>query len=119
MKRDYTKQIAEYWPTIMEAWQAHADKRPIIECDLEAKKVYAYNSAQYMDSLSERTRNTTRRQFAQTMAAGGIMVFVKDTRKRILQSYSFSVVETVEGRKPNKPSHRISNLRRVGKTASS
>ena len=42
MMRDYSEQIQEFWPTIMQAWEAHADKRPVIECDVIGKKVRAY-----------------------------------------------------------------------------
>ena len=61
--RDYTEQISEFWPTIMRAWGAHADKCPMIECDLANKKVRAYASGEYIDSLSERTSETTHREF--------------------------------------------------------
>jgi len=97
---DYTKQIALYWPTIMEAWRAHADKRPMIECDLAGKKVYACNSIEYIAGLSERTREATRREFDRITAAGGIMVFVKDSANCVLQSYSFPGAATPEEKKP-------------------
>jgi len=113
--RDYTKQIGEYWPTIMQAWQAHAEKRPVIECDLANKKVRAYPSDEYIDSLSERTRETTRREFVRTMDEGGILVFILDTKNRVLQSYSCPGAGKAVKNRPNKPSHRIGNPRRVGK----
>jgi hypothetical protein len=105
--RDYTKQIGENWPTIMQAWEAHGEKRPAIECDLANKKVRAYASGEYIDSLSERTRETTRREFARTMDEGGIMVFVLDTKNRVLQSYSFPGVGKAIKRRPNKPCMRV------------
>ena len=94
MIRDYEAEIAEYWPTILNAWHAHAAKRPMIECDLASRNVYAYDSTEYIDSLSDRTRERTRQEFARTMAKGGIMVFVKDSAHRVLQSYTFSAGET-------------------------
>jgi len=115
MMRDYTEQIRQFWPTIMQAWEAHADKRPVIECDLVSKKVRAYASSEYIDSLSERTRETARRDFARTMDEGGIMVFVMDSKNRVLQSYTFPGVKTVAKRKPNKVSQRIAHPRRVRK----
>ena len=39
MTRDDTEQIAEFWPTIMQAWGEHGDKHPIIECDVVRGKV--------------------------------------------------------------------------------
>lgn len=102
--RDYTRQIAKYWPTILRAWQGHAEKRPIIECDLAGKKVRAYPAAEYIDGLSERTREATRREFARTMAEGGIMVFILDSKNRVLQSYSFPDVGSADKSKVNKVS---------------
>jgi hypothetical protein len=114
--RDYTEQIREFWPTILRAWEAHASKRPVIECDLVSKKVRAYASHEYIDSLSERTRERTRREFARTMAEGGIMVFVLDTKNRVLQSYCFPGVRAAGKSNPNKPSHRREKLK-ISQTA--
>lgn len=113
--RNYAEQIQAFWPTIMEAWEARAGKRSVIECDVVGKQVRAYASGEYIDSLSERTREKTRREFARTMDEGGIMVFVLDTKHRVLQSYSFPQIRPAGRRKPNKPSQRIANPRRVGK----
>ena len=41
---DYNEQIEQFWPTIIQAWEEHADKRPVIECDLASKTVRAYAS---------------------------------------------------------------------------
>lgn len=106
MMHDYEAEIAEYWPTIMEAWHAHAAKRPMIECDLANKKVYAYDSAEYIAHLSERTRETTRRKFARAMAEGCIMVFVKDSTNCVLQSYIFRADNGAVEMKPNHVSRR-------------
>lgn len=89
MKRDFNEQIAELWPTIIQAWEEHKDKHPVIECDVVGRKVKAWNSAEYINSLSERTRATTQQQFDEATAAGGIMVFLLDTKKRVLQSQVF------------------------------
>jgi hypothetical protein len=112
--RDYTEQIRQFWPTIMQAWEAHADKCPMIECDLASRKVRAYASGEYIDSLSERTREATRREFACTMDEGGIMVFIKDTRNRMLQSFTFPGVTAAPEKKSNQVS-RIAHPRRVRK----
>ena len=96
MKRDYTKQIAEFWPTIMRAWNDHADKHPVIECDVVKRQVLAWSAQDYIDGLSERTREVTRRQFRHATAAGGIMVFIRDSRNRVLQSHVYMPDDTSE-----------------------
>lgn len=121
MKRDYTRQIAEFWPTIMRAWDDHADKRPVIECDVVKRQVLAWPALEYISGLSERTREATRRQFQQATAAGGIMVFIRDRRHRVLQSQVYVPDDTSEA-EPNPTrqptpgehlgSHRASAARR-------
>lgn len=90
MTRDYTDQIAECWPTIMQAWQEHSDKHPVIEYDLENKVVGAFPSKDYIDGLSQRTREATRRLFHRLAARGGMMLFIRDPDNRVLQSYTFT-----------------------------
>ncbi|MCF6285876.1 MAG: hypothetical protein L3K26_11865 [Candidatus Hydrogenedentes bacterium] len=99
---DYLEVIERFWPTIMQAWEDHADRCPIIECDVVGKTVRAFASGEYIDSLSERTRETTRQDFVRTMDEGGIMVFVMDSKNRVLQSQSFVDVGSGGTRKPNK-----------------
>ena len=96
MKRDYTDQVAEYWPTIMRAWHAYADKRPVIECDIVKRQVLAWPAQEYINGLSARTREVTRRQFRRATAAGGIMIFIRDSKNRILQSQVHMPDETSE-----------------------
>ena len=62
MTKDYTGQIAEFWPTIMEAWHDHGDKCPVIECDVVKRPVAAWPARDYINELSERTREATLRQ---------------------------------------------------------
>ena len=96
MNRDYTEQIAEFWPTIMRAWNDYADKRPVIECDVVKRQVLAWPAQEYISGLSERTREVTRRQFQRATAAGGIMVFIRDSRNRVLQSQVYVPGDTPE-----------------------
>jgi hypothetical protein len=87
--KDYSEVIKQYWPTIIEAWDAHCDKHPIIECNLARHQVLAFPAKDYINTLSERTRLSTLRQYQEVVRQGGMMLFVKDARCRILQSYIF------------------------------
>lgn len=114
MMHDYSEEIERFWPAIMQAWEDHADKRPIIECDLAGKTVRAFASGEYIDSLSERTREAARQDFVRTTDEGGIMVFVLDSENRVLQSYSFSNAHLTGTSKPNKTLQRTSRKQRRG-----
>lgn len=102
--RNYSKQLETFLPTIMQAWEEHADKHPVIECDVVGKKVRAYPSQDYIDSLSDRTREFTRQEFIRNDEKGGVMVFILDTKNRVLQSQCYTNVFKAKKRKP-KASH--------------
>lgn len=91
--KDSASDIADFWPAIMRAWQENMNRHPIIECNLHnlhERKVLAYPAKEYINSLSERTRLKTLRQYEQMTAQGGMMVFINDYEKRILRSYIFN-----------------------------
>jgi len=86
---DYTEQIIEFWPTIMQAWDEHCEKHPVIECDVVARKVAAMPAKEYIDGLSDRTREATRRQYEEVTADGDMMVFIRDSKNQVYQSHVF------------------------------
>ena len=94
MKSDYKKQIAECWPTIMQAWDEHGEKHPVIECDVVLRKVAAMPAKEYIDGLTDRTRKAALRQYEKVTAEGGIMVFVRDSKNRVLRSHVFTLDDT-------------------------
>ena len=95
---DYSIEIDWYWATIERAWNEHADKHPIIECDLAKGQVIAYPAKEYIGGLSDRTRQETQRCYDRTVREGSMMLFIRDSEKRILQSYVFH--RTKRRRKP-------------------
>jgi hypothetical protein len=91
--KNYSKQLSQYWPTILKAWSEYREKHPIIECDLSEKTVAALPAADYINYLSERDREKTRQIYEAITAKGGVMVFIRDNKNQILQSYTFDAAE--------------------------
>jgi hypothetical protein len=89
MTPDYTEQISEFWPTIIQAWVEQREKHPVIECDGVKRKVMAMPAEEYINGLTDRTRNAARRQYEKITAEGGMMLFILDSKNRILQSHLF------------------------------
>ena len=87
--RDYSSEIDSYWATIERAWNDHADKHPIIECDLAKGQVVAYSGKEYIEGLSDRTRQETQRTYDRAVREGSMMLFIRDSDNRILQSHVF------------------------------
>ncbi len=107
MIRDYSTEIESYWATIERAWNEHADKHPIIECDLAKGQVIAYPAKEYIGGLSDRTRQETHRLYDRTIREGSMMLFIRDSGKRILQSYVFR--RTKRRKKPRRKTGRGSS----------
>jgi hypothetical protein len=96
-KDPYLLALGKAWPTILLAYDDFKKHKPIVEYRLRQKKVLVYPALPYINDLTERTREQTRRIYADAVAAGEFMVFVCDTSKRVLRSYVFPVEEPERG----------------------
>lgn len=88
-KPDYTEKINEYWDKITGMYIAFEGKKPIIEFEPNRIRIIAYPAEEYLDGLSERTREQTKKQYQKAIATGALMVFVRDEEEEVLRSYIF------------------------------
>ena len=51
------------WDKIIMMYYAFKEKKPIIEYELHTQKLYSYSAKEYINSLSTRTREDTRKQY--------------------------------------------------------
>lgn len=86
-KDPYLSVILQHWGTITTAFLDQYAKQPIIEYQLPEQVVCSYPASAYIDGLTVRTRRTTRLQYKEACAHGHILVFVRDSDKRVLRSY--------------------------------
>jgi hypothetical protein len=89
----YLGLIDEQWENIVRMYQTFKDKDQIIEFEVSEQKIYSYPADQYIQKLSERTRDQTTRQFAEAKKSKQFILFVKDTPNRRLRSYILDVPE--------------------------
>lgn len=89
----YLDLIDEQWDNIVLVFQQFQDKEQIIEFDVAEQKIYSYPASDYIQVLSERTRDHTARLFAETKKRKQFMLFVKDTPNRRLRSYMLDLPE--------------------------
>jgi hypothetical protein len=93
VKDAYLLQLDKIWPAVLRAYEDFKDIKPIIEYQLREKIVYAYPGLPYIEDLTERTREQTRRIYQDAIDTGRFMVFVSDSRERVLRSYVFPIKE--------------------------
>ena len=93
---NFSNQILEFWPTIAQAWNEHCAKRPVIELDLDDGVVKVWPAHAYIENLIDDEKGRTRDQFDQLLDQGGIMVFIKGRKKRILQTFQIAAADIDE-----------------------
>jgi hypothetical protein len=85
----YMQKIDEHWHGITGMYVAFESKKPIIEFEPNKVRIIAYPAVEYLDGLSDKTRDQAKKQYRQANATGAIMLFVRDEKKEILRSYIF------------------------------
>ncbi len=94
MKDDpYMGLIEEQWDNIVMVHRSFRGKDQIIEFDVTDQKIYSYPADDYIQNLSERTRDQTARHFAEAKKRNKFLLFVKDTENQRLRSYIFDLPE--------------------------
>ena len=87
----YLQKIGEHWSIICKAYDDFKEKKPILEFELPRGIIYAWAADEYIDSISLRTRDTARQQYENAVANDRFVLFIKDTAKEVLKSYTLSL----------------------------
>ncbi len=87
----YLDLIDEKWDKIMLIYEVFKNKKPIIEYDITNKKFYAYPAKDYIQGLSLRTRNHTRKMYKEAVRNNQFLLFIKDYENQRLRSYVFDL----------------------------
>ena len=89
MSDPYMEKIQQSWDEITGMFVLFEDKKPIIEFDTVHHLILAHPAKEYLDGLSDRTRNQTKQQYRKAVSEGALMVFVRDEVNEVLRSYIF------------------------------
>ena len=89
----YAEKVREHWEAITGMYRAFDEHAPIVEFNVDSGRVIAWPAEDYIDELTERTREQTRKLYRQAVAEGALMVFVRDAEQEVLRSYVFPPAE--------------------------
>ena len=92
MHDPYLDLIDEQWNNILMIYKSVQDKKPILEYDVDDKKIYSYPAIDYINNLTERTRSNTKKQYKEACKKNQFFLFVKDKKNQKLKSYIFDVI---------------------------
>jgi hypothetical protein len=89
----YLPILRKHWDALTDMYVAFEERAPMLEFDVVTYQIRAYPAADYLEDLSGRTREETKKQYKEAVAEGALMVFVRDESKEILRSYIFPVAK--------------------------
>jgi len=89
----YLDLIEKHWDNIIMMYESFKDKNPIIEYEVHSKRIYSYPAAEYIGTLSDRTKDQTKKQHENAMKNNQFMLFIKDVKSERLRSYIFECIK--------------------------
>ena len=91
MNDPYLDLIDEQWSNIAMIYNSFRDKKPILEYEVDGKKIFSYPANDYINTLTERTRNRTKKQYKDACNNNQFLLFIKDKSNNKLRSYIFDI----------------------------
>lgn len=89
LKNDpYLDVVYRHWASIVMMYERFADKRPVMLFDIQEQRIYVLPCAAYCAELSQRSQASLKEQYAQAVANGDVVVFVRDNQQEKLVSFS-------------------------------
>ena len=91
MKDKYINLINEQCHHIENIYSIFKDKKPIIEYLVNSEEILSYPAIDYINTLSDRTREQTKKQYIDTCNNNQFLLFVKDVQNQKLKSYILDI----------------------------
>ncbi len=89
----YLPILREHWDALTGMYVAFEDRAPMLEFNVVSGQIRSYAAEDYLEELSDRTREETKKQYKKAVSEGALMVFVRDESKEILRSYIFALAK--------------------------
>ena len=80
--------LSEHWEHVVVAYRQFEDKRPIMLYDVQEKQSFAYSYEGFKSEMPVESQLSLTEQYERAVAAGQMVVFVRDNDKKRLVSYS-------------------------------
>jgi hypothetical protein len=111
----YLRILRKHLDALTGMYLAFEDRAPMLEFDVVSGQIRAYPAGDYLEELSGRTREETKKQYEKAVAEGALMVFVRDESQEILRSYIFALAKGSSIRSRRKQSGTSASNRRRGR----
>jgi hypothetical protein len=93
MYEQYWDAVGEQWDNILGLYKRFDAKKPVMLLDIQEQKIYAYPYNDFKSELSKRSQIQLEEQYEAAILNNEMVVFVRDTEKKELVSYSLEYHE--------------------------
>ena len=87
MNDPYLDLIETQWKNIIKIYNAVQEKKPIMEYDIDEKKIHAYPAIQYINSLSIEAQDEMKAEYMDACNNNEFILFVRDQKHKELIPY--------------------------------
>ena len=88
MYEQYWDAVGEQWDNILGLYKRFEAKKPVMLLDIQEQKIYAYPYNDFKSELSKKSQIQLEEQYEAAILDKEMVVFVRDTEKKELVSYS-------------------------------
>nr|QNO57717.1 hypothetical protein GBAFDLPJ_00011 [Methanosarcinales archaeon ANME-1 ERB7] len=93
MYEQYWDAVGEQWDNILGLYKRFEAKKPVMLLDIQEQKIYAYPYNDFKSELSKKSQIQLEEQYEAAILDNEMVVFVRDTEKKELVSYSLEYRE--------------------------
>lgn len=91
MADPYLDLIRQQWPKIAELYNQHADQYPVMLIDVREMEIHAFPYAEFSELLDAPSQASLAEQYERARANRNMVLFVRDTERKLFQSYSLAL----------------------------
>ena len=95
MADPYLGLIEEQWPNIAGLYNEHADKYPVMLLDVREMEIHAFPYDEFRSLLDAPSQTALDDQYRRAVENRQMVLFIRDTERKIFQSYSLALEEEV------------------------
>lgn len=91
MNDPYLEFVRQHWADIADIYNQFAEHFPIMLVDVQEGEIHAFPYADFVMQLAPASRATVNEQYQRALAARSMVLFVRDTERKIFQSYTLQL----------------------------
>ena len=91
MNDPYLDFVRQHWAAIADVYNQFAAHHPVMLVDVQEGEIHAFPFADFAMQLAPASRTTVAEQYARAVETRCMVLFVRDTERKVFQSYTLQL----------------------------